>query len=92
MIPSCFSKPDTPRQFVKYRKTFFSLLVQLHTFQIYYIRYCTLFVLYVFVYFRTQKLQEEKYKSEAEALQRREQNLKNIEETYDQKLKTELLK
>lgn len=45
-----------------------------------------------FVYFRTQKLQEEKYKSEAEALQRREQNLKNIEETYDQKLKTELLK
>ncbi|KAK7804368.1 hypothetical protein U0070_007926 [Myodes glareolus] len=40
----------------------------------------------------TQKLQEEKYKSEAEALQRREQNLKNIEETYDQKLKTELLK
>ncbi|CAO2624028.1 Centriole and centriolar satellite protein OFD1 [Lemmus lemmus] len=40
----------------------------------------------------TQKLQEEKYKSEAEALQRREQNLKNFEETYDQKLKTELLK
>ncbi|XP_036029957.1 oral-facial-digital syndrome 1 protein isoform X1 [Onychomys torridus] len=40
----------------------------------------------------TQKLQEEKNKSEAEALQRREQNLKNIEETYDQKLKTELLK
>ncbi|XP_021043452.1 oral-facial-digital syndrome 1 protein [Mus pahari] len=40
----------------------------------------------------TQKLQEEKIKSEAEALERREQNLKNIEETYDQKLKTELLK
>ncbi|XP_031226989.1 oral-facial-digital syndrome 1 protein isoform X2 [Mastomys coucha] len=40
----------------------------------------------------TQKLQEEKNKSEAEALQRREQDLKNIEETYDQKLKTELLK
>ncbi|XP_052026024.1 centriole and centriolar satellite protein OFD1 [Apodemus sylvaticus] len=40
----------------------------------------------------TQKLQEEKNKSEAEALRRREQNLKNIEETYDQKLKTELLK
>lgn len=45
-----------------------------------------------FIHLRTQKLQEEKYKSEAEALQRREQNLKNIEETYDQKLKTELLK
>ncbi|XP_005074242.1 LOW QUALITY PROTEIN: oral-facial-digital syndrome 1 protein [Mesocricetus auratus] len=40
----------------------------------------------------TQKLQEEKNKSEVEALQRWEQNLKNIEETYDQKLKTELLK
>lgn len=40
----------------------------------------------------TQKLQEEKIKSEAEALERREQNLKNIEDTYDQKLKTELLK
>ncbi|XP_060248276.1 centriole and centriolar satellite protein OFD1-like [Meriones unguiculatus] len=40
----------------------------------------------------TQKLQEEKNKSEAEALRRREQNLKSIEETYDQKLKTELLK
>ncbi|XP_055469329.1 centriole and centriolar satellite protein OFD1 isoform X4 [Psammomys obesus] len=40
----------------------------------------------------TQKIQEEKYKSETEALQRWEQNLKNIEENYDQKLKTELLK
>ncbi|XP_055477089.1 centriole and centriolar satellite protein OFD1-like [Psammomys obesus] len=40
----------------------------------------------------TQKLQEEKNKSEAEALRRREQNLKSIEETYDQKLKTEILK
>ncbi|XP_076774449.1 centriole and centriolar satellite protein OFD1 isoform X4 [Arvicanthis niloticus] len=40
----------------------------------------------------TQKLQEEKTKSENEALQRREQNLKNIEEVYDQKLKAELLK
>ncbi|KAL6031964.1 hypothetical protein STEG23_018449 [Scotinomys teguina] len=40
----------------------------------------------------TQKLQEEKNKSEAEVLQRREQNLRNIEETYDQKLRTELFK
>lgn len=40
----------------------------------------------------SQKLQEEKNKSVAEALRRREQNIKNIEETYDQKLKNELLK
>nr|XP_012640258.1 oral-facial-digital syndrome 1 protein isoform X2 [Microcebus murinus] len=40
----------------------------------------------------TQKLQEEKNKSVTETLRRREQNLKSIEETYDQKLKNELLK
>nr|XP_035161200.1 centriole and centriolar satellite protein OFD1-like [Callithrix jacchus] len=39
-----------------------------------------------------QKLQEEKHKSMTEALQRREQNIKSFEETYDQKLKNELLK
>lgn len=40
----------------------------------------------------TQKFQEESNKSTAEALKRREQNLKSIEENYDQKLKTELLR
>nr|XP_010300659.1 PREDICTED: oral-facial-digital syndrome 1 protein [Balearica regulorum gibbericeps] len=40
----------------------------------------------------TQKLQEEKYKAIDDALRRREVAVKNIEETYDQKLKTELLK
>ncbi|XP_045393511.1 oral-facial-digital syndrome 1 protein isoform X2 [Lemur catta] len=40
----------------------------------------------------TQKLQEEKNQSITETLRRREQNLKTIEETYDQKLKNELLK
>ncbi|KAK2108620.1 oxidative DNA demethylase [Saguinus oedipus] len=39
-----------------------------------------------------QKLQEEKHKSMTEALRRREQNVKSFEETYDQKLKNELLK
>nr|XP_021523069.1 oral-facial-digital syndrome 1 protein-like isoform X1 [Aotus nancymaae] len=39
-----------------------------------------------------QKLQEEKHKSMTEALRRREQNIKSFEETYDQKLKNELLK
>ncbi|XP_021104782.1 oral-facial-digital syndrome 1 protein isoform X2 [Heterocephalus glaber] len=39
----------------------------------------------------SQKLQEEKNKSVEEALRRREQNIKSIEETYDQKLKNELL-
>nr|XP_039325548.1 oral-facial-digital syndrome 1 protein-like [Saimiri boliviensis boliviensis] len=39
-----------------------------------------------------QKLQEEKHKSMTEALRRREQNIKSLEETYDQKLKNELLK
>ncbi|XP_017364311.1 oral-facial-digital syndrome 1 protein isoform X2 [Cebus imitator] len=39
-----------------------------------------------------QKLQEEKHKSVTEALRRREQNIKSFEETYDQKLKNELLK
>ncbi|NWV38733.1 OFD1 protein, partial [Grantiella picta] len=40
----------------------------------------------------TQKVQEEKNKAIDEALRRREVAVKNIEETYDQKLKTELLK
>ncbi|XP_068274688.1 centriole and centriolar satellite protein OFD1 [Nyctibius grandis] len=40
----------------------------------------------------TRKLQEEKNKAIDEALRRREVAVKNIEETYDQKLKTELLK
>ncbi|NWH18812.1 OFD1 protein, partial [Grus americana] len=40
----------------------------------------------------TQKLQEEKNKAIDDALRRREVAVKNIEETYDQKLKTELLK
>ncbi|XP_058532441.1 centriole and centriolar satellite protein OFD1 [Ochotona princeps] len=39
-----------------------------------------------------QRLHEEKTKSMAEALRRREQNVKSIEETYDQKLKNALLK
>ncbi|KAM6143731.1 centriole and centriolar satellite protein OFD1 [Erethizon dorsatum] len=40
----------------------------------------------------TQRLQEEKNKSMAEALRKREQNIESIEETYEQKLKNELLK
>ncbi|KAK0686022.1 OFD1 protein, partial [Pygoscelis papua] len=40
----------------------------------------------------TQKLQEEKNKAIDDALRRREVAVKNIEETYDQKLETELLK
>ncbi|XP_071604293.1 centriole and centriolar satellite protein OFD1 isoform X1 [Heliangelus exortis] len=40
----------------------------------------------------TQKLQEEKNKALDDALRCREVAVKNIEETYDQKLKTELLK
>ncbi|XP_053436567.1 centriole and centriolar satellite protein OFD1 isoform X5 [Nycticebus coucang] len=40
----------------------------------------------------TQKLQEDKNKSMMEAFKKREENLKNIEETYDQKLRNELLK
>ncbi|NXG79854.1 OFD1 protein, partial [Baryphthengus martii] len=39
-----------------------------------------------------QKLQEEKNKAIDDALRRREVAVKNIEDTYDQKLKTELLK
>uniref|UniRef100_A0A2I3S776 OFD1 centriole and centriolar satellite protein n=1 Tax=Pan troglodytes TaxID=9598 RepID=A0A2I3S776_PANTR len=39
-----------------------------------------------------QKLQEEKHKSITEALRRQEQNIKSFEETYDRKLKNELLK
>ncbi|XP_039570185.1 oral-facial-digital syndrome 1 protein isoform X3 [Passer montanus] len=40
----------------------------------------------------TQKVQEEKNKAVEDALRRREVAVKSIEETYDQKLKTELLK
>ncbi|NXF16611.1 OFD1 protein, partial [Rhodinocichla rosea] len=40
----------------------------------------------------TQKVQEEKNKAIEDALRRREVAVKNTEETYDQKLKTELLK
>ncbi|NXF09449.1 OFD1 protein, partial [Smithornis capensis] len=40
----------------------------------------------------TQKLQEEKNRAIDDALRRREVAVKNIEETYDQRLKTELLK
>ncbi|NXG58530.1 OFD1 protein, partial [Hemiprocne comata] len=40
----------------------------------------------------TQKLQEEKNKAIDEALRRREIAVKNIEDTYDQKLQAELLK
>ncbi|XP_017939508.1 oral-facial-digital syndrome 1 protein isoform X2 [Manacus vitellinus] len=40
----------------------------------------------------TQKLQEEKNKAIDDALRRREVAVKNIEETYDQRLRTELLK
>ncbi|NWT97604.1 OFD1 protein, partial [Urocynchramus pylzowi] len=40
----------------------------------------------------TQKVQEEKNKAIEDALRRREVAVKNIEETYDQKLRTELLK
>ncbi|KFP80728.1 Oral-facial-digital syndrome 1 protein, partial [Apaloderma vittatum] len=40
----------------------------------------------------TQKLQEEKNKAVDDALRRREVAVKNTEETYDQMLKTELLK
>ncbi|NXS37855.1 OFD1 protein, partial [Pomatostomus ruficeps] len=43
-------------------------------------------------YFSTQKVQEEKNKAIEDALRRREVAVRNIEETYDQKLKTELLK
>ncbi|KAB1252696.1 Oral-facial-digital syndrome 1 protein [Camelus dromedarius] len=39
-----------------------------------------------------QRLQEEKNKSMADGLRRRELSIKSIEETYDQKLKNELLK
>uniref|UniRef100_A0A8B9X114 Oral-facial-digital syndrome 1 protein n=1 Tax=Bos mutus grunniens TaxID=30521 RepID=A0A8B9X114_BOSMU len=39
-----------------------------------------------------QRLQEEKNKSMTDGLRRRELTIKNIEETYDQKLKNELLK
>ncbi|XP_030907062.1 centriole and centriolar satellite protein OFD1 isoform X4 [Melopsittacus undulatus] len=40
----------------------------------------------------SQKLQEEKNKAIDDALRRREVAVKNIEDTYDQKLKTDLLK
>ncbi|XP_078002226.1 centriole and centriolar satellite protein OFD1 isoform X2 [Phascolarctos cinereus] len=40
----------------------------------------------------TQKLQEEKYKNLEESLRRRELNVKNMEDAYEQRLKNELLK
>lgn len=40
----------------------------------------------------TQRLQEEKNKSVSDALRRRELNIKSMEETYEQKLKNEILK
>ncbi|XP_074048526.1 centriole and centriolar satellite protein OFD1 isoform X3 [Macrotis lagotis] len=40
----------------------------------------------------TQKLQEEKYKNLEESLKRRELNVKNMENAYEQRLKNELLK
>ncbi|XP_025713209.2 centriole and centriolar satellite protein OFD1 isoform X3 [Callorhinus ursinus] len=40
----------------------------------------------------TQRLQEEKNKSLTDTLRKRELNIKSIEESYDQKLKNELLK
>ncbi|KAF3815733.1 hypothetical protein GH733_016261 [Mirounga leonina] len=40
----------------------------------------------------TQRLQEEKNKSITDTLRKRELNIKSIEESYDQKLKNELLK
>lgn len=45
-----------------------------------------------FANFRAQRLQEEKNKSTTDALRKRELNVKSIEETYDQRLKNELLK
>lgn len=39
-----------------------------------------------------QKMQEEKSKSENDALKRRELNIRSLEENYDQKLKNELLR
>lgn len=50
------------------------------------------FALSVFANFSAQRLQEEKNKSVSDGLQRRELTIKSIEETYDQKLKNELLK
>ncbi|XP_023609493.1 oral-facial-digital syndrome 1 protein isoform X8 [Myotis lucifugus] len=41
---------------------------------------------------RSQKIQQEKHKAVADALKRRELNIKSMEETYDQKLKSEILK
>ncbi|XP_036600124.1 oral-facial-digital syndrome 1 protein isoform X2 [Trichosurus vulpecula] len=40
----------------------------------------------------TQKLQEDKYKNLEESLRRRELNIKNMEDAYEQRLKNELLK
>lgn len=51
-----------------------------------------LFVLYIFANFRAQRLQEEKNKNVTDALRRRELDVKNIEETYDQKIKNDVLK
>lgn len=58
-----------------------------------YFRYCHFLIrLYIFANFRAQRLQEEKNKSATEALRRRELNVKSLEESYDQKLKNEILK
>lgn len=54
--------------------------------------YSFLSALYVFANSRAQKLQQEKHKSMADALRRRELNIKSMEETFDQKLKNEILK
>ncbi|XP_044768356.1 oral-facial-digital syndrome 1 protein-like, partial [Neomonachus schauinslandi] len=51
-----------------------------------------LFAFSIFANFRTQRLQEEKNKSITDTLRKRELNIKSIEESYDQKLKNELLK
>ncbi|XP_036162064.1 oral-facial-digital syndrome 1 protein isoform X4 [Myotis myotis] len=40
----------------------------------------------------SQKIQQEKHKTVADALKRRELNIKSMEETYEQKLKSEILK
>lgn len=51
-----------------------------------------LFAFSVFANFRAQRLEEEKNKSIADALRKKELDIKDIEESYDQKLKNELLK
>lgn len=50
------------------------------------------YLLFVFANFRAQKLQQEKHKTVTDALKRRELNIMSMEETFDQKLKNEVLK